>query len=82
MKTYRVEQAKYNLKWHKDAEMLKKYNLNWVQTLRTMMWAKPEVFHTFIYKNDNLVALHTRKIHTRKTFHEAEALGKKVCSYK
>ena len=42
-----------------------------------MMWAKPEVFHTFIYKNDNLVALHTRK-----TFQEAEALGKKVCSYK
>ena len=76
-KTYRIEQATYNLKWHKDAEMLKKYNLNWVQTLRTMMWAKPEVFHTFIYKNDNLVALHTRK-----SFHEAEALGKKVCSYK
>jgi hypothetical protein len=76
-KTYRVEQATYNLKWHKDKEMLRKYRLDWVDSLITMIRAKPVVFHTFIYKNDNLVALHTRK-----SFHEAEALGKKVCSYK
>ena len=42
-----------------------------------MMWAKPEVFHTFVYNNDNLVALFTRK-----TFQEAEAVGKEMCSYK
>jgi hypothetical protein len=77
MKTYRIEQAKYNLKWYKDAEMMKKYDLNWVQTFKTMIWSKPKVFHTFVYKNDKLVALFSRK-----TFREAESVGKELCSYK
>ena len=77
MKTYTVEQAQYNLKWHKDRDMLDKYNLLRVRNDDAYRMADPVRFHAFVYSDDNIVACLTRD-----TYKEAKAAAEQLCSYK
>ena len=77
MKTYDIEQAQYNLKWHKDREMLEKYNLLRVRNDDAYRKASPTKFHAFIYKAGEMVACLTRD-----TYREAETAAEQLCSYK
>jgi len=77
MKTYTIEQAQYNLKWHKDRDMLDKYNLLRVRNDDAYRMADPVRFHAFVYNDDNIVACLTRD-----TYKEVEAAAEQLCSYK
>ena len=77
MKTYNIEQAQYNLKWHKDRDMLEKYKLLRVRNEDAYRMASPAKFHAFIYKAGEIVACLTRD-----TYREAEAAAEQLCSYK
>jgi len=76
MKTYTVEQAQYNLKWHKDRSMLDKYNLLRVRNDNSYRMADPVRFHAFVYNDDNIVACLTRD-----SYKEVETAAKQMCSY-
>lgn len=74
MKTYKIEQAQYNLKWHKDEETLEKFELNTVPNKFAWFNSQPSCFHISIYNNDKRVAFYTRN-----TYKEAVSLGKELC---
>ena len=48
MKTYKIEQAQYNLKWHKDEETLEKFELNIVFGLKV----KNDYFGFLVWHSD------------------------------
>jgi len=77
MKTYTIEQAQYNLKWHKDKDMLDKYKLLRVRNEEAFRASNPIKYHAFVYNDDNIVACLTRD-----TYEEAELVAEQMCSYK
>lgn len=77
MKTYNIEQAQYNIKWHKDKDMLDKYRLLRVRNEDAYYKATPSMFHAFIYNEGELVACVTRD-----SYKQAEQVAQEMCSYK
>jgi len=77
MKTYTIEQAQYNLKWHKDRDTLDKYNLVRLRNEDAFRAANPVKYHAFVYNDDNIVACLTRD-----TYREVETAAQELCSYK
>lgn len=74
MKTYKIEQAQYNLKWHKDEETLEKFELNSVPNKFAWYNSTPSCFHISIYNDDKRVAFYTRN-----SYKEAVSVGKEIC---
>jgi len=77
MKTYKIEQAEYSIKWHKDRDTLEKYSLLRVRNDDAYRKASPAKFHAFVYDEGEMVACLTRD-----TYREVEAAAEQLCSYK
>lgn len=74
-KTFKIEQAAYNLLWHKTKEMQEKYQLTNLSKEKLWCYAEPKSFQVLIFENENLVALLNRS-----TYKEAKTAGKDYCN--
>lgn len=74
MKTFTVEQAKYNLKWHKSMEMQMKNSIDQLSDHNATYFCKPTVFHTRILDEQGKLCA----FYSRPTYEEAVAIGKEV----
>jgi hypothetical protein len=69
MKTYSIEQAKYDLRWHKSEEQSKSFGPG-----MTICNASPACFHVSIRDDNQLVAFITRP-----SYKEALQMAKEFC---
>ena len=54
MSTYKIEQARYSILWHKDKDTLEKFGLVGLPDREAVRHSEPKCFHVSIFNGGNL----------------------------
>jgi hypothetical protein len=74
MSTYKIEQARYSILWHKDKNTLEKFGLVGLPDREAVRLSEPKCFHVSIFNGGSYVAFLTRA-----TYKEAKAAAENHC---